>query len=55
MTVRERLHWTVDELREQEAETLLRRVEALRGGKFPRYLDAAVPSAEKLPHGSSCA
>jgi hypothetical protein len=55
MTVKERLHRTVDELSDQEAETLLRRVEALRGGEFPRYLDAAVPSAEELPHGSSCA
>jgi len=41
MTVKERLHRMVDELSDQEAETLLRRVEALRGDQFLRYLDAA--------------
>jgi hypothetical protein len=41
MTVRERLHQVVDELSEEEAEAVLRRVEALRRDPFLRFLDAA--------------
>jgi hypothetical protein len=41
MTVKERLHQVVDELTDEEAEAMLRRVEALRSDPFVRYLDAA--------------
>lgn len=41
MTVKERLHQVVDELSDDEAETMLRRVEAMRSDPFVRYLDAA--------------
>lgn len=41
MTVKERLHQVVDELSDEEAEAMLRRVEAIRSDPFLRYLDAA--------------
>ncbi|HEX4324218.1 MAG TPA: hypothetical protein VHZ77_06250 [Gaiellaceae bacterium] len=41
MTVKERLHQVVDELSDEEAEVMLRRVEALRNDPFLRYLDSA--------------
>jgi hypothetical protein len=41
MTTKERLHQVVDELSDEEAEAMLRRVEALRTDPFVRYLDAA--------------
>ena len=41
MTVKERLHQVVEELSDEEAEAMLRRVEALRSDPFLRYLDAA--------------
>jgi hypothetical protein len=41
MTVKERLHQVVEERSEEEAEAMLRRVEALRSDPFLRYLDAA--------------
>lgn len=41
MTVKERLHQVVDELSDDEAEAMLRRVEAMRSDPFLRYLDAA--------------
>jgi hypothetical protein len=41
MTVKERLHQVVEEMSEEEAEAMLRRVEALRSDPFLRYLDAA--------------
>ena len=41
MNVRERLHRIIDELSDEEAETMLRRVEAMRNDPFLRYLDAA--------------
>jgi hypothetical protein len=41
MTVRERLHRVVDELSDEEAEAMLRRVEALRNDPFLRFLDQA--------------
>ncbi|HET7127648.1 MAG TPA: hypothetical protein VFJ93_01065 [Gaiellaceae bacterium] len=41
MTVKERLHQVVEELSEEEAKTMLRRVEMLRNDPFLRYLDAA--------------
>ena len=41
MTTKERLHQVVDELSDEEAEAMLRRVEALRADSFVRYLDAA--------------
>ncbi len=41
MTVKERLHQVVDELSDDEAEAMLRRVEAIRSDPFLRYLDAA--------------
>ena len=41
MTVKERLHQVVDEMSDEEAEAMLRRVEALRSDPFLRYLDAA--------------
>jgi hypothetical protein len=41
MTVNERLHRVGEELSDQEAETLLLRVEALRGDRSLRYLDSA--------------
>jgi hypothetical protein len=41
MTVRERLHRVVDELSDEEAEAMLRRVEGLRNDPFLRFLDQA--------------
>ena len=41
MTVKERLHQVVEEMSDQEAEAMLRRVEALRRDPFLLYLDAA--------------
>lgn len=41
MTVKERLHQVVNELSDDEAEAVLRRVEAMRSDPFVRYLDAA--------------
>lgn len=41
MTVKERLHQVVDELSDDEAEAMLRRVEAMRSDPFLRYLDGA--------------
>jgi len=41
MTVKERLHRVVDELSDEEAEAMLRRVEALRSDPLVRFLDQA--------------
>jgi len=41
MTVKERLHRVVDELSDEEAEAMLRRVEALRTDPLVRFLDQA--------------
>jgi hypothetical protein len=41
MTTKERLHQVVDELSDEEAEAMLRRIESLRNDPFVRYLDAA--------------
>lgn len=41
MTVKERLHQVVEEMSEEEAEAMLRRVEALRSDPFLRYLEAS--------------
>jgi hypothetical protein len=41
MTVKERLHQVVEEMSDEEAEAMLRRVEALRNDPFLRYLGAA--------------
>jgi len=41
MTVKERLHRVVDEMTEEEAEAMLRRIEALRSDPFLRFLDEA--------------
>jgi hypothetical protein len=48
MTVKERLHQVVDELSEEEAEAMLRRVEALRRDPFLRFLDAATIDDEPV-------
>lgn len=41
MTVKERLHRAVEELSDEEAEAVLRQLEALRSDPFVRYLDSA--------------
>ena len=41
MTVKERLHRVVDELSDEEAEAMLRRVEGLRTDPLVRFLDQA--------------
>jgi hypothetical protein len=41
MTVKERLHQVVDAMSDEEAEAMLRRVEALRNDPFVRFLDEA--------------
>jgi hypothetical protein len=41
MTTKERLHQVVDELSDQEAEAMLRRIEILRTDPFVRFLDEA--------------
>jgi len=41
MTTRERLHQVVDELSDEEAEAMLRRIEILRTDPFVRFLDGA--------------
>jgi hypothetical protein len=41
MTVKERLHRAVDEMSDEEAEDMLRRIQALRGDPFLRFLDQA--------------
>jgi hypothetical protein len=48
MTVKEWLHQVVEELSEEEAEAMLRRVEALRSDPFLRYLDAAPVDDEPI-------
>lgn len=48
MTVKERLHQVVDELSDEEAEAMLRRVEALRNDPFLRYLGAAPVDDESV-------
>lgn len=41
MTTKERLHQVVDELSDEEAEAMLRRIEILRTDPFVRFLDEA--------------
>lgn len=41
MTTKERLHQVVDELSDDEAEAMLRRIEILRTDPFVRFLDEA--------------
>jgi hypothetical protein len=41
MTVKERLHQVVDQMSDEEAEAMLRRIEILRTDPFVRFLDAA--------------
>jgi hypothetical protein len=41
VTVKEQLHRVVDSLSDEEAERMLRRIEALRGEPLLRFLDAA--------------
>jgi hypothetical protein len=48
MTTKERLHQVVDELTDDEAEAMLRRVEALRADPFVRFLDAAPVDDEPI-------
>jgi hypothetical protein len=48
MTVKERLHQVVEEMSEEEAEAMLRRVEALRSDPFLRYLDTAAVDDEPI-------
>jgi hypothetical protein len=55
MTVKERLHQVVEEMSDEEAETLLRRVEVLRGDPFLRYLDAAPVDDEPVTAGEEAA
>jgi hypothetical protein len=55
MTTKERLHQGVDELSDEEAEAMLRRVEALRGDSFVRYLDAATVDDEPVPEDEEAA
>jgi hypothetical protein len=41
MTIKDRLHRVVEEMTEEEAEAMLRRIEALRDDPFLRFLDEA--------------
>jgi hypothetical protein len=41
MTVKERLHQVVEEMTDEEAAAMLRRIETLRGDPFVRFLDQA--------------
>ena len=41
MTTKERLHQVVDELSDEEAEAMLRRIEIVRTDPFVRFLDEA--------------
>lgn len=41
MTTKERLHQVVDELSDEQAEAMLRRIESLRTDRFVRFLDEA--------------
>jgi hypothetical protein len=41
MTVKERLHRVVEEMTDEEAKAMLRRIEALRSDPFLRFLDEA--------------
>jgi hypothetical protein len=48
MTVKERLHQVIDELSDEQAETALRRIDALRNDPLIRFLDAAPVDDEPI-------
>ncbi len=48
MTGKERLHRVVEEMTDEEAEAILRRIEALRSDPFVRFLDEAPTDDEPV-------
>jgi hypothetical protein len=48
MTVKERLHRVVEEMTDEEAEAMLRRIQALRSDPLVRFLDKAPVDDESI-------